>query len=179
MTKNYNKDIMNWTKFPPYDILWCDPPWEQGLVKWFQNKMKKDGHTPPDNTIEAILDQLGKLADTSKMLVIEYSEKGSELVIETMKKHGHDFYGMSEHLQTNGNPYVVMEFNGSLELTQQYKGFSLIRDYLSDKEPLTIFDPFAGIGASARAVKQVRGGHTYIGSELNPARFERLCAINV
>ena len=39
---NYNKDIMDWNEFPAYDMIWCDPPWEQRMVKYFETVMKRD-----------------------------------------------------------------------------------------------------------------------------------------
>lgn len=180
MTKNYNKDIMDWDKFPPYDILWCDPPWEQGLVKFFHTKMRQAGYTPPDNTIEGIMHQLGFLAEVTKPLVIEYSIKGSELVVFYMERNGHKLVQKIDAIQTNGKPYRIMVFNVSMRIDPTQKGFNLIKDCLSKcQEGLTIFDPFAGIGATAKAVRVSKGSHTYIGSELNPARYERLCKINI
>ena len=40
-----------------------------------------------------------------------------------------------------------------------------------------VFDPFAGIGFTAKAVK--KAGKIYIGSEINPARFKKLQKANV
>jgi hypothetical protein len=42
MTKNYNKNILDWDVLPQYDLIWTDPPWQDRMVNWFQNKMEKD-----------------------------------------------------------------------------------------------------------------------------------------
>lgn len=178
MQLNYNKDIMDWEQFPPHDILWCDPPWEQRMVKFFESKMEKGGHGRPENTIEAILHKLGSLANPKKLLVIEYSIKGSELVMEIMKQHGHELYCYRDPIQTSGHPYRIMIFNQAIVINDKLKGFNLVKDALKNApKDKVVFDPFAGIGASAKAFRSI--GLTYIGSEINPDRYERLCKINI
>ena len=82
---NYNKDIMDWNEFPAYDMIWCDPPWEQRMVKYFETVMKRDSGREASNTITNIINKLGSLASTEKLIVVEYGIKGHELVIRHKK----------------------------------------------------------------------------------------------
>lgn len=176
MTKNFNKDIMNWSTFPDYDILWCDPPWEQRLVKWFETMQYKQAKIErPNNTIEGIIKQLGKLSSKNKPLLVEYGMKGYDLVIRILTEQGHKHLRIIHLTQVNGNPYVLLVFNKELKW-EIGKGFQTITRTLLNHQKSVVFDPFAGIGNSAKAVRAANC--TYIGSELNPVRFEQLKKIN-
>ena len=178
MQRNYNRDILEWKQFPPeYDMIWCDPPWEQRMVKYFETIMKKEsGVEKPENTIEDILAKLAKLADPKKLLIIEYSVKGMELVRSTMQRYGHKLHRTHGRTQSNGKPFVVMVFNQAVPISPE-KGFKCVTETLNSLPDVkTVFDPFAGIGLTAKAVQAA--GKIYIGSEINPARFEKLCLQN-
>lgn len=175
MIKNYNRDILDWKRFPTYSWIWCDPPWEQRMTKWFQTLLKKDSGKEVNHTITEILEALASKADNSKPLFIEYSEKGSEYVIEVMKKFGHQFYWKSTHVQTTGSPFVLMCFNQEFEKPSPTdKGFNILKNYVKRYRPKIIFDPFAGIGNTAKAINSCNAGTIYIGSEINPKRFQKL-----
>lgn len=175
MKKNYNKDILDWTSFPTYDMIWCDPPWEQSMVKMFQTIMKKDVGKTVDHTIDEILHHLGKLADPNKPMVIEYCIKGMDRVPRVMKSHGHTLIGEYMRTQGSGRPFVIFVFNGEVPIAES-KGLKIVSDSLSQVKPCTVFDPFAGIGQTAKHAR--KAGHTYIGSELNPKRYLKLCKAN-
>ena len=72
MNKAYNRDILDWDSFPDYDIIWCDPPWEQKMVNYFETLMFKSGQIKPQNTIIDILQKLAKLSHKNKPVFIEY-----------------------------------------------------------------------------------------------------------
>jgi len=177
MTKNYNKDIMDWTEFPAYDMIWCDPPWEQRMVKYFETVMKRDSGVEASNTITKILEKLASLSSTDKLIVIEYSIKGHEYVLEIMEKFGHKF--ISKHIRTyDKRPFLVLVFNREIEMYKTQNEAELITKTLYKLDDIEIvFDPFAGIGFTAKAVK--KAGKIYIGSEINPARFKKLQKANV
>jgi len=176
MANNYNRDIMEWETFPEYDAIHTDPPWGASMVKWFQNKMLKDVGTAPSHTIEAILEQLAKKSDPSKLTSVAYSKKGSDVLIHIMESHRHRLISVHEMTQENGNPYLWLTFNKPLQVIDAGKGYvSLIATFRPRPEQV-FFDPFAGIGRTARAFRAA--GKTYIGSELNPARYARLIKEN-
>jgi len=174
--KNYNRDIMDWKQFPDYDWLWCDPPWEQGLVKMFQTMMLKQTGKTVDHTIDEILSQLGKLANPNKPLVVEYGVKGVERVEYILKQHGHTHFKTFTRTQTQKDrPYKIVVFNSTITPSMS-KGFAGVTETALQYKPKIVFDPFAGIGASAKAFR--KAGVTYIGSELNPARYAKLVQRN-
>lgn len=168
---------MSWEKFPDYDILWCDPPWEQRMVNYFQTVMKRDTGVSVSHTIEEILQQLSRLANRSKPLYIEYSSKGFELVSMIMINAGHKLHGISKGIQTSGSGFNILYFNTDIAPVVKRKGMSIVTDTLC-KYPrsLIIFDPFAGIGNTAKGINTI--GDFYIGSEINSSRFKSLCKNN-
>jgi hypothetical protein len=177
MEKNFNKDIMEWQKFPQYDLIWTDPPWETRMLKFFETMMRKHVGHAPANDLTAIFDKLGSLADPLKPLIIEYSVQGHHKVIEIMEKHGHRLAVKNRMIQSMDREFVILAFNFSDHKFIAGKGFKIITNTLSQiGKSGIVFDPFAGIGNTCKAVKAA--GWEYIGSELNPERFKRLQAIN-
>lgn len=169
----YNKDIMSWDKFPEYDIIWCDPPWEQKMVKYFETMMFKNGQEKPNNTIEKIIKRLAFLSSIDKPIFIEYSIKGFELIVDIMSEYGHNFCENVYSIQENGNPYFILVFNS--ENYSPYgskKGFEIINQTCKDLNFKTVFDPFAGIGKTAKHF--IKNDKIYIGSEINKERFNKL-----
>lgn len=167
---------MEWTEFPAYDMIWTDPPWEQKMVNFFQTIMKRDSGKEAKNTITAIITQLAMLSDNKKLMVVEYSITGHELVVDVMEKYGHTF--KAKHQRTyDKRPFLVLIFNQDIDLFDTKNESELITKTLDKLENINVvFDPFAGIGFTAKAVR--KAGKKYIGSEINPHRFKRLEAIN-
>lgn len=166
-------DIMKVKAFPPYDLLFCDPPWEKRMVSYFQTVMRKTEGYAPDNTIDGIIGRLGALADTSKPMVVEYGVKGWGWVKKAIQAYGHRHSDTIFSSQENGNPYVLLVFNTpSGWLPDGNIGFGNLRAAVSLVGPgKTVFDPFAGIGRSAEVA--IKAGAVYLGYELNPARAKR------
>lgn len=177
MGKSYNKDIMDWQEFPQYDLIWTDPPWETRMLKFFETMMRKQTGNAPANDLTAIFNKLGSLADTQKPMIIEYSVQGHQKVIDIMREHGHFLTHKKKMDQSMNRPFVILAFNFKGHFIADTKGFKIITDTLKmySKSGI-VFDPFAGIGNTCKAVKAA--GWEYIGSELNPERFKRLQAIN-
>ena len=168
---------MSWESFPGHDLIWCDPPWEQKMVNFFQTKLKQDSGRVANNTIEGIIDQLAKLASTEKPCYVEYGMAGHQLVLDKMKKRGHALNFISHGIQTSKRPFVIMCFNTSVPANVNRSGLNIVTDTLMDFQGKGIvFDPFAGIGVTATAVR--KAGWEYIGSEINPARYHRLMQAN-
>lgn len=168
----YNKDIMSYDKFPDYDIIWCDPPWEDKMVKFFETMMVKNGYKRPGNNITDIITKLSELSDINKPVFIEYSIKGSELVIDIMRKNGHYFNEQIASTQSNGKPYLILVFNTDFKVNGKCIGFDIIDDICTRLDFQTVLDPFAGIGKTAS--RFLKHNKNYIGSEINPYRFEKL-----
>jgi hypothetical protein len=175
MSEAHNRDILDWGQFPAYDLLYTDPPWGDRMVKWFNKKQLKDTGVESRHTLDQIMNHLAALADPRKPLVIEYEIKGWGYVVATMREHGHRFAKCVEAMQSMGRPFVILTFNTDMEIDASLKGFALVEDAVKKSGAKTVFDPFAGIGQTAKAVH--RAGAEYIGSELNAARFAKLKAV--
>ena len=164
---------MEWEIFPEYDIIWTDPPWEQKMVNFFETMMFKTGQPKPMNSSDGIIKQLAMLAHLNRPVFIEYSLNGSETVIEIMVKAGHLFCNKVLSTQENGKPYCILVFNSiDFEPDGQKQGFKIIDFTCEHLNFNTVFDPFAGIGKTAKSF--IKHGKTYIGSEINTARFDKL-----
>lgn len=172
MIKAHCIDIMNIKEFPPYDIVYTDPPWEQKMVNTFETMMVKAGGVRAGNNIDSILDKLAKLCNSNKPVYIEYSVKGFERVITHMGNHGHKLNVVSKHIYAVNSPYVVMSFNTSKPLPNGFKNHAVIDYVMNIEKPKIVVDPFAGIGRFAKVIS--KHGIDYIGYELNPSRYERL-----
>lgn len=168
---NKNIDITECKEFPNYDILYTDPPWEQRMVRFFETQMFKQTGVKKENSIENILTCLARLTH-KKPAFIEYSIKGHELVIEIMEQYGHTFNYKQQLLQTNNKPYIVMVFNSNVIIPEGMNGEKVIHYVVSQFDKPLVFDPFAGIGFTAKHV--FSSGGKYIGYEINKNRFDRL-----
>lgn len=170
-----NIDIMDVDAFPYYDALICDPPWEDRMVRFFETQLKKMTGIEKHNQIDLILDQLGTLSDPQKPLLVFYSLKGTDRVIERLQRKGHTHFATHELLQSNDKPYHLIVFNCEFNILRHVKGFDAIPIIINALKPKVVFDPFAGIGKSAEAV--YKAGAKYIGYEINPVRYARLLMV--
>jgi hypothetical protein len=175
MNKAENRDIMSFQAFPEYDIIWCDPPWEDKMVKYFQTLNHKQTGKVVENNINGILEKLFLLANNQKPIVVEYSIKGSELVIEYAKKHGHTLTQTVTAIQDNDLKSYLLVFNTDVRLEQGLRGYLNTTEGVRKLGAKLVFDPFAGMGRTAKAV--LLAGASYHGSELNEARYKKLCKI--
>lgn len=176
MIRNFNKDIMDWHEFPKYyDIIWTDPPWGEGMVKLFQTMLKKDTGAIVSHGIHDILQQLFSLSDREKPLVVEYGVKGFDKVIEIAEVLGHKLISTNYRMQSMGRPFVILVFNRDVVISND-DGAKIITNTLKGTDFEVVFDPFAGVGFTAKAV--IKAGKIYVGSELNPKRFRKLLEIN-
>ena len=157
---------------PTHTMIWTDPPWENRMVKWFETKMEKDtGAEKPQNNIEDILDRLAYLASPAQPCFIEYGIKGYEKVVKAMQNKGHILREAVVREMSNGNPYVIISFNTDRSIPHA-KSHEIITKVISTFKYPTVWDPFAGIGVTRKAVE--KGGGKYIGYEMNKARFDRM-----
>ena len=168
-------DIVETEVFPEYDLLYCDPPCGQSLVKQFETKMvKATGLLSPGNNIKDILDALGRLADPAKPLYIEYtiSKKDMDMLQYAMMSWGHQLGQIVQGYQTTGNIYSIFVYNTDQRYKGHPKDFEMIDMVCRQEQPKLVFDPFAGIGQTAK--RFLGNGVGYIGHELNPARYAKL-----
>ena len=172
MSHAFCKDIMDWDQFPSYDLLYTDPPWGDRMVKFFETTARKQTGSAPTRSAKEILTHLAKLAITNAPLVIEYEIKGWDAVIAIMEAEGHKCTGKIEAVQSMGRPFVILPFNCEISLPEGIKGAQIVTEVVKQIGAKEVFDPFAGIGFTAKAVHDA--GAEYIGSEMNSARFAKL-----
>lgn len=174
------KSIMAYDEFPEYDIIWTDPPWQDRMQKFFHTQLKKDTGAIVTDSHEEVINQLARLAAKNRPVFLAYGVKGHRLVKNIMVKHGHTYNWMAIVPQSNNRPHVIMTFNSGHYVTSDgfKKGFDFVTETVEyfrkldpDGDPIRVFDPFAGIGKTCEAV--LKGGGSYIGSELNPKRVEK------
>lgn len=164
------KNIMDYTEFPEYDILYCDPPWGQGMVKFFNTQMFKDTGIRIETTFEGIINKLSELSSELKPIYIEMDAKNEALLIQYMTPK-HRYICSIDATQSNGNPYKIILFNNAKPFESGLVGFNQIKIIAEHYKGQRVFDPFSGIGKTKKAFE--RSGCTYIGSELNPKRYSR------
>lgn len=155
------------------DMTYTDPPWENRMVKWFETDMRKAGYTPPANDIDEIIDRLFELAPSGKPLFCEYGKKGFERVIKIGKARGFEFVRTVFGIQISKHPFVILQFNSDLpKPVQAIHGFDLLEHAIKWHEPSTIFEPFAGLGVTAKIMMDMNC-HV-IANEINPKRATKL-----
>lgn len=174
---NYNFNVMQFSSFPGYDFIWTDPPWGERMVKFFNTMAFKHTGKRPETTFLQIMTHFARLADTDKHIVMEFDVKGWKEVVKIMVDGGHRFIDAVPAVQSMGREFVLLRFNRQIDLViDGFKGFDIITESLKHYSGRVVFDPFAGIGLTAKAVRKARC--QYIGSEMNTQRYQRLCAAN-
>ena len=172
----FRRAVGEWESFPDYDVLWCDPPWGEGMLKLFARMARNAGHDPPADNLHGVLSSLFRLASTKKPLFVEYSHRGTDVPMRIAEHFGHTLAGVTYGVQTNDKPFVVLNFNtGGYTVPDNARGWDAVKHMIATFRPGVVFDPFAGLGKTAEAV--VRAGATYIGSEMNPDRYRRLAEV--
>jgi hypothetical protein len=91
-----------------------------------------------------------------------------------MESKGHVLKSKNVRLQSMGREFILLVFNEELKIPSQ-KGFAIIEEFFTENKFNVVFDPFAGIGATAKSV--LKTGTIYVGSELNPVRYKRLAKV--
>ena len=172
MSQATNLDIMQIMDVPEYDILYTDPPWGNRMVKFFETMERKMTGNSHNNNLMLIIRKLGKIADPTKPLIVEYSVAGWQEIVEWLKDEGHSFYKKFDATQSMNRPYVLLVFNANFEIDTTLKGFKVVTDTVTRLGAKRVFDPFGGIGLTAKAVH--RAGAEYYGNEINSERYKRL-----
>jgi DNA modification methylase len=173
MNQAYNRSVGDWPSFPAYDLMYTDPPWNEGIMKLFQKSaMVKTGRASKE-TMKDALNQLFASAHRDKPMLVEFSARGWDKVVEIGKYCGHRYTGHALALQCNGKPMVVLSFNTDyLTPTLGLDEEGCIRAAIAALKPGLVFDPFAGLGVTAEII--IKCGARFIGGEMNGARYAEL-----
>ena len=89
-----------------------------------------------------------------------------------MQASGHVLNNITNSTQENNMPYCILSFNTTHCLDGSKRGFSVIESVCKSLAFNVVFDPFAGVGKTAKSF--IKNGKTYIGSEINVLRFNKL-----
>lgn len=173
-------DVMeydNLSCFPVPDIYFSDLPWGNSYVKMFETMMHRDsGIERPGNNMSNIADKFFSIIRNDRPVIVEFSIKGHEDLINLAEQHGHSIASVSMPSQTNGKKYAVIQFNTNDPANlSNCIGFQEIDAICQHYKPSTVIDLFAGIGKTTQ--RFLLNGVLVYGSELNPARFEKLKSI--
>lgn len=167
------KDVLDWDAFPDYGMMWTDPPWETRMLRWFDTLQTKQTGSAPGHSLNEIIEHLARLAHYDKPTFVEYGMKGWQNIDVIMQTAGHKLGNVTEGVQSNGRPFMILSYNTDYRFpSTPMKGGQYIVAAVKALNPGVVFDPFAGIGFTYSYVK--KAGADYIGSEINPARYERL-----
>ena len=167
------KEVGGWDAFPEYDVLYCDLPWGEGIMKLFQRMAQQAGVAVPSQTHAGALASLFGKADKRRPIFVEYSATKAAATVEAAAaKAGHRHFKTVPATQSNGKPYCLLCFNVEWSPPAGLHGFELAAAVGAHYRGKWVFDPFAGMGLTAEAM--LRAGANYHGSEPNAARFKHL-----
>jgi len=174
------------------DLVYTDPPWGQGLVRYWQTKNKKDtGAEPPDLHHADLLNKLFSIAaEISKgTVIVEYGMKWRDEIALTGLKHGLKHRGcVMAHYRSGSKirPCDIHLFSDHDDcvLTPAFaEGMEGLCDYpvvdwcfqnFAPKEGIVV-DPMCGLGSTAKAALDY--GLTFYGNEFNSKRLEKTIAM--
>ena len=169
------------------DILYSDPPWGDGNVKFWATKASKDTGRPVqaisyDALVTAFFDLIAK--HVSGHVFIETGMRWADDMTARMLAIGlHNLETVRLQYRSGGKLYPNVLLFGSFldghaglsKLEGQY-GARVARDAIAllAQEGGILFDPCCGMGYSAAAA--LAHGMQFRGNELNPVRLEKTIA---
>lgn len=174
-----------------FDLMYTDPPWGSGTMKWWRTKANKDAGLPIEGVVsaEAMLHRIFELfwlyGKPGSPLLIEYGQRWRDDVIRIGEETGAAFRALAHPVYSSKRlPMDLFLFNGSPKIDRRAwvnrvngtRGYPTV---LAATEGLVrpgglICDPMCGMGYTARLA--VEHGATFIGNELNPVRAEKTIA---
>jgi hypothetical protein len=165
--------VSDWPAFPVYDICFTDPPWNAGIMRRFQRLAVEQGGSTSNDTLGQALGSLFRKAWVNRPLFVAYGMTAKALPMRLARENGHRLDAVSVCVQTNGKPFVILNFNTPrYTVPDGLRGYETIAHAVRAFVTPVVFDPFAGIGRSAAAV--LGAGGSYIGGEMNAARYRKL-----
>lgn len=168
-------------EYGPFDMLYTDPPWGAGVARAFRTKAGVDGEKGNKvdwDRFEGLMIDLFSTA--APLAFIEIGRGQTESLIEGLEEVGGVLHGRWELVAKEsplGHWLLCFTFDGmSAPDLRDYQGHDsnfTPGECIEDAEPsmpdnATVFEPFAGLGWTAKFTAQ--RGHTFIGCELAPRR---------
>lgn len=169
-------------------VFYTDPPWGDGLLKYFDTVNKRDNSEseylgPPKlMTMDPFLDRVIGLAKeyTNGWVVIEFGKRWTELVKQIAEAKGLHYCGEVEALYGKNLPLDILFYRTDwpieLDWTPVYhlKGYKCVRkifEILKPNKGGVGMDLCCGLGYTAQAC--IDNGMSFVGNELNMHRLKR------
>lgn len=186
-----NLDLMEFGSLPDgekADIFYCDPPWGEGMIKFFQtlnNKMNSLNEDKKTTLSDFILKLFQVAKDNSKgVIIIENGLRWKDLIKETGIRAGLHYLGTADTVYKSGSKFLPMNLHVFHKqnvpiLSQDYfdslKGTYAMDTIRAACKPYhtqdgIIFDPCCGMGYVARYA--VESGMRFRGNEINKTKLE-------
>lgn len=181
------------------DILYCDPPWGDGMIKFFNTLRKKQTNTYSENLPhnKMFLQRLAVLTleSKAKFICIENGNKWSLETEEIFKSNGffhvatingyydkpkksmkvHLFLNL-EQLEDKSNEFIKSIKEKFIKNCTDKSGFELVESVFfacmgTNLKEKTVFDLCCGFGMTAKIAK--KHGMNFIGNEVNQKRLDK------
>ena len=170
------------------DIMYSDPPWGQGNLRYWQTMNKKmTGAEKKDIEYWAFIKRILEVADLyvkdDGMVFIEYGLQWTDDIIDIAKERGFHLLEVIEMVYSSENRplnLILLSKNPDIEIKKEYidsvyhtKGFKSLQRAITPfaQKGMTILDPCCGMGYTAQFA--LDNGMRFIGNELNRKRLQK------
>ncbi len=174
LTHTFNPNLLAVEKF---DFLYTDPPWGQGMIKWF-NRLTEPGKKNKELNFDSFL--IHFLTNISSFikgeLVIEMGNNWTPQVINALRLCDYTVHEVITQKYNKGTSKAVYANRQSLpsfNFSDAYMkgGQKAVLAILEIVKPRNIVDPFMGVGRNYKACKKLNVD--YYGVELSKERFKK------
>lgn len=170
------------------DLIYTDPPWGEGTMKWWQKLNEKDtGKAPVDITYDSYMNDMFKILAEygAGNICIEYGVKWADDLIKRAESYGLVYGTTIElvyrsgskmapcHLHLFGNGKAPVYPSALLQDAHHQYGYKLLQQvfrHLAVPGGI-VLDPTCGLGYTAKAA--VEFGMKFRGNEMNAKRLEK------
>lgn len=167
------------------DIMYSDPPWGQGNLKYWQTMNTKDtGIERNEVSLDLFLNKIFDIASkkVNGLVFIEYGQKWSDNILSLAKEYGLNHLTTIQMQYRSGSRLLPLDLHifGEAEIKQEYidsvyntYGFDSLKKALAPfcKEGMKLLDPCCGMGYTAQIAKD--NNCTFFGNELNRKRLQK------
>lgn len=162
-------------------IVYTDPPWSQGNLKWWEKKLEKDTGNFISNNYVDIIEKLFNIVNLycQEWFFLEFSVK-NEFILNNLNKINFKLIDIKTCLYKGGGKYLPFKLHIFSKTGKSNSIFSSIlktdKDYDVVKKAVypiakqneILLDPFSGLGNSFRVA--IETGMIYRGNEINEKR---------
>lgn len=181
-------DIKKLLKGKKVDMMYSDPPWGAGNLRYWQTINKRQtGDSPNDVNLVLFLHKIFDIAtnhvkgvvfmeygikwrDDIKALIKEYKLKDIA-TIPLQYKSGSNLLPLDLHVFSKTKQELPQAYIDSVANTHGYNTLTKVFSLYPDMKGVTILDPCCGMGYTAQIA--VDRGMTFYGNELNSKRLEQ------